>query len=275
MPVTVDHEEHVAVVTLDRPEKRNAMDAEMTAALDDALNRLDDDPAVRVIVLASSSKVFSAGTDLRTGSGGPTGRGGPYGIARRAHGTPIVAAVEGAALGGGFEIVLACDLVVASTGASFGLPEVSRGVVATCGGLFRAPRALPLNLATELLLTGDPIDARRAAELGLVNRMTEEGGALREAVALATRIARNSPVAVAATLRAVHLHAGALDQLGWSPPTMPHTRCSPHPTPPRASAPSSNAAHPPGRGRHSPERASRPDQSSPVPAPSAVEPRVS
>ena len=215
MPVTVEHEEHVAVVTLDRPEKRNAMDAEMTAALDDALNRLDDDPGVRVIVLASSSSVFSAGTDLRTGSGGPTGRGGPYGIARRTHRTPIVAAVEGPALGGGFEIVLACDLVVASTGASFGLPEVSRGVVATCGGLFRAHRALPLNLATELLLTGDPIDARRASELGLVNRLTEEGGALREAVALATRIARNSPVAVAATLRSLQLHAGALDQLGW------------------------------------------------------------
>jgi len=87
--------------------------------------------------------------------------------------------------------------------------------VATCGGLFRTHRALPLNLATELLLTGDPIDARRAAELGLVNRITEEGSALREAVALAARIARNSPVAVAATLRSVHLHAGALDQLGW------------------------------------------------------------
>jgi len=216
VPVKVDHDGHVAVVTLDRPEKRNAMDAEMTAALDDALNRLDDDPGVRAIVLASSSSVFSAGTDLRTGSGGPTGRGGPYGIARRIHRTPIVAAVEGPALGGGFEIVLACDLVVASTGASFGLPEVSRGVVATCGGLFRAPRALPLNLATELLLTGDPIDARRASELGLVNRLTDEGAALGEAVALATRIARNSPVAVGATLRSLHLHAGALDHLGWA-----------------------------------------------------------
>jgi len=215
VPVRVEHDEHVAVVTLARPEKRNAMDAEMPAALDDARNRLDDDPGVRAIVLAGSSTVFSAGTDLRTGSGGPTGRGGPYGIARRIRRTPVVAAVEGPALGGGFEIVLACDLVVASTAASFGLPEVSRGVVATCGGLFRGPRSLPLNLATELLLTGDPVDARRAAELGLVNRLTEEGGALREAVALAARIARNSPVAVGATLRSVHLSAGALDQLGW------------------------------------------------------------
>src|SRR3954466_8863738 len=203
MPVTVDHEDHVAVVTLDRPEKRNAMDAEMTAALDDALNRLDDDPGVRVVVLASSSSVFSAGTDLRTGSGGPTGRGGLYGVTRRTRRVPLIAAVEGPALGGGFEIVLACDLVVASTAASFGLPEVSRGVVATCGGLFRGPRALPVNVATELLLTGEPVDARRALELGLVNRLTDVGGALDAALALAARIAQNSPVAVQATLRSI------------------------------------------------------------------------
>jgi enoyl-CoA hydratase/carnithine racemase len=205
----------VGLVTLDRPEKRNAMDAEMTAALSAALDELDDDPATRVVVLTSSARVFSAGTDLATGSGGPTGRGGPYGIARRTRRIPLIAAVEGPALGGGFEIVLACDLVVASATASFGLPEVSRGLVATCGGLFRGPRALPLNLATELLLTGDPIDARRAAELGLVNRITAEGAALDEALALAGRIAANSPVAVQATLRSIHTVAAALDHLGW------------------------------------------------------------
>ncbi|TFV69747.1 enoyl-CoA hydratase [Blastococcus sp. CT_GayMR20] len=215
MPVRVDRDGHVAVVTLDRPEKRNAMDAPMTAALDAALNALDDDPAVRSIVLASSSRVFSAGTDLATGSGGPTGRGGPYGITRRVRRVPLVAAVEGPALGGGFEIVLSCDLVVASTTASFGLPEVSRGVVATCGGLFRGPRALPVNVATELLLTGDPIDSRRALDLGLVNRLTDSGGALDGALALARRIATNSPVAVQATLRSVHTHVAAADHLGW------------------------------------------------------------
>jgi enoyl-CoA hydratase len=215
VPVRVDRHGHVAVVTLDRPEKRNAMDAEMTAALDSALNELDDDPTVRAIVLASSARVFSAGTDLATGSGGPTGRGGPYGITRRTRRVPIVAAVEGPALGGGFEIVLACDLVVASATASFGLPEVSRGVVATCGGLFRGPRALPLNVATELLLTGDPIDAQRALDLGLANRLTEEGAALDEALTLADRIASNSPVAVQATLRSIHTHVAASDHLGW------------------------------------------------------------
>jgi enoyl-CoA hydratase len=215
VPVRVDRSEHVAVVTLDRPEKRNAMDAEMTAALDSALNTLDDDPTVRALVLAGSGQAFSAGTDLATGSGGPTGRGGPYGITRRTRRVPLVAAVEGPALGGGFEIVLACDLVVASTAASFGLPEVSRGVVATCGGLFRGPRALPLNVATELLLTGDPIDARRALDLGLVNRLTDEGSALDEALTLARRIATNSPVAVQATLRSIQIHATASDHLGW------------------------------------------------------------
>jgi enoyl-CoA hydratase len=215
VPVNVSQRERVAVVTLDRPEKRNAMDAEMTTALDGALNRLDDDAGVRAIVLASSSHVFSAGTDLATGSGGPTGRGGPYGITRRTRRTPLVAAVEGPALGGGFEIVLACDLVVASSAASFGLPEVSRGVVATCGGLFRGPRALALNVATELLLTGDPIGSQRAVELGLVNRLTNPGGALDEALTLAGRIAQNSPVAVQATLRSIHAHVGALNHLGW------------------------------------------------------------
>ena len=215
MPVRFDRREHVAVVTLDRPEKRNAMDADMTAALDAALNELDGDPSVRAIVLAGTGPAFSAGTDLATGSGGPTGRGGHYGVTRRIRRVPLIAAVEGPALGGGFEIVLACDLVVASTAASFGLPEVSRGVIATCGGLFRGPRALPVNLATELLLTGDPIDARRALELGLVNRLTDEGGALDAALALAARIAQNSPVAVQATLRSIQTHVAALDHLGW------------------------------------------------------------
>jgi len=215
VPVRAERRGQVGLITLDRPEKRNAMDAGMTAGLDAALNGLDDDPAVRVIVLASSSRVFCAGTDLATGSGGPTGRGGPYGVTRRIRRVPLIAAVEGAAFGGGFEIVLACDLVVASTSAVFGLPEVSRGVVATCGGLFRGPRALPLNVAAELLLTGDPIDAGRARELGVVNHLTDEGAALDRALALAERITRNSPVAVQATLRSIHTHAAALDHLGW------------------------------------------------------------
>ena len=215
MPVRTDRHGPVAVVTLDRPAKRNAMDAEMTAGLDAALNELDGDRAVRAIVLAGAGPVFSAGTDLATGSGGPTGRGGPYGVTRRTRRVPLIAAVEGPALGGGFEIVLACDLVVASTAASFGLPEVSRGVVATCGGLFRGPRTLPVNLATELLLTGDPIDARRALELGLVNRLTDEGGALEVALELAATIAANGPLAVAVTKQIARSARDWTTEEGW------------------------------------------------------------
>ena len=129
-------------------------------------------------VLTGTTDVFSAGSDLTAGGDYLTARGGEYGIIRRRRRKPLIAAVEGPALGGGLEIVLACDLVVAASTARFGLPEVSIGVVPTCAGLFRAPRALPLNVARQLILTGRPIDARRAYEVGFVNVLTEPGGAL-------------------------------------------------------------------------------------------------
>jgi enoyl-CoA hydratase/carnithine racemase len=128
----------------------------------------------------------------------------------------LIAAVEGLALGGGMELVLACDLVVAGRGATFGLPEVARGVVATCGALVRAPRALPLNVARELLLTGDRLGAERAERLGFVNVLADDGHALDEAVALAERICRNSPVAARASLRALAETVGRDDELGWA-----------------------------------------------------------
>ena len=215
MPVRVLRQGGSAVCTLDRPDKRNAMDPEMTASLDRALNDLDDDSEVRAVVLAAAGTTFCAGTDLRLGSGEPTDRGGYYGITRRVRTTPIIAAVEGAAFGGGFEIVLSCDVVIASRSATFGLPEVSRGVVATTGGLFRAPRALPPMIAAELLLTGDPLDAARAAALGLVNRVVDDGQALTVALEIAERISRNSPAAVRATLTAMHAITGRDDLLGW------------------------------------------------------------
>ena len=130
---------------------------------------------------------FSAGTDLAVGAGPPTPRGGGYGVVRRDRATPLIAAVEGLAYGGGFEIVLACDLVVAARTARFALPETARGLVANCGALFRAPRALPLNIAREMLLTGDPLDAERAWSLGLVNRLVEPGTAEQAALELAER----------------------------------------------------------------------------------------
>ena len=145
-----------------------------------------------------------------------TDRGGEYGLIRRDRRTPLVAAVEGFALGGGMEIALACDLVVAATDARFGLPEVTIGLVPTCGGLFRGPRALPVNIARELALTGEPMSATRAYELGFVNRITDPGSALDEALRMASRITRNAPIAVQASLRAIRDAIGD-DETAWVP----------------------------------------------------------
>jgi len=191
------------VVTLRRVEKRNAIDEDMALGIDEAMNELEDDDDLWVGIVTGGTEVFSAGSDLRVGSGPGTARGGPYGVIRRRRVKPLVAAVEGPALGGGMEIVLACDLVVASRTATFGLPEVRRGLLALYGGVFRAARALPLNVAREIVLTGDPIDAERAERLGLVNVLAAPGRALEEAVRLAERICVNSPVAVRQSLRLV------------------------------------------------------------------------
>jgi enoyl-CoA hydratase/carnithine racemase len=192
----------VLVIELRRPEKRNAMDRELTDGLSAALDRLEDDPDLWAGVLTGGPSSFSAGTDLKVGSTS-TPRGGPYGIIRRQRHTPLIAAVEGAALGGGTEIVLACDLVVASETAFFGLPEAELGLVPNCAGLFRAPRALPLNVARELLLTCERLDVERAERLGLVNRVVPAGQALEAAVAMAETIATRGPVAVRETMKAI------------------------------------------------------------------------
>lgn len=205
----------VLVLTMSRPGARNAIDRVMADEIDAGLRRLDDDPDLWAGVLAGSDTHFSAGSDLRAGGDYVTDEGGEYGLIRRARRKPLVAAVEGPALGGGLEMVLACDVVVASASASFGLPEVRRGVVPTCAGLFRGPRALPLNVARELVLTGDPMSADRAFQLGLVNRMTEPGGASRGAQELAERICANSPIAVRACLGAMAQLVVAQDELGW------------------------------------------------------------
>jgi enoyl-CoA hydratase len=205
----------VLVITMERTEKRNAIDRAMADALDDALNLLDDDDQLWAGVLAGSPDVFSAGSDLTAGGDYATARGGEYGIIRRRRKKPLIAAVEGPALGGGLEVVLACDLVVASNSARFGLPEVSIGVIPTCAGLFRAPRALPLNLSRQLILTGRPIDAARGYQVGFVNVLTPAGDALEEAVALAQQLCANAPVSVQSCLAAVNDIVGADDELGW------------------------------------------------------------
>ena len=215
MPVTTERRGRILVARLDRPEKRNAMNAEMTRGLDGAMNELEDDDALWAGVLAGADGVFSAGSDLCDGQHNTTERGGPYGVVRRRRAKPLVAAVDGLAYGGGFEMVLACDLVVASRRASFALPEVKRGLFALYGGPLRAAHALPLNVARELALTGDPLAAERAERLGLVNVLCEEGRAVDEAVALAERICANGPVAVRATLRAINEPIEAADELAW------------------------------------------------------------
>jgi len=215
MTVHVDRRDAVTVITIDRPEKRNAIDGATTLALDAAFNDFADDDSSLVAVLTGGPKFFCAGTDIVAWAGPPTERGGPYGIARRDLHKPVIAAVEGVAAGGGFEIALAATMIVASTSATFSFPEVKLGLIAECGGLFRAPRALPLNIARELLLTGRPLPAQRAYELGVVNRLTEPGQTLSEALELAAEIAALAPVAVRESLVAVEALYAEADRTGW------------------------------------------------------------
>ncbi|MFA5632287.1 MAG: enoyl-CoA hydratase-related protein [Porticoccaceae bacterium] len=213
--VQTRRETDVLIITLQREDRRNAIDRSMADAIDAALNLLDDDGEIRCGVLTGGTRVFCAGSDLRSKGDYVTSRGGEYGIIRRRRRKPLVAAVEGLALGGGMEIALACDLVVAADNARFGLPEVMRGVVPTCGALFRAVQALPPNLAREMILTGEPIDAPRAYAAGWVNRLAQPGQALSEALALAQRISANAPLSVQGSLEAMNSWLACHDREGW------------------------------------------------------------
>jgi len=205
----------VCIITLHRRDKRNAFDPELTDALNQALDQFEDDPAQWVAVLSGGPEMFSAGSDLKEGSG-QTQRGGEYGIIRRKRLKPIIAAAEGLALGGGMEILFCCDLIVAATDLRLGLPEVKRGVLPTSGGLFRALRSLPLHIAKELVLTGEELSADRAFQHGLVNRLVEPGRALEEAVRLAEQIATNSPTSTRNSVQAMERILAEGDTLGWA-----------------------------------------------------------
>ncbi len=205
----------VALLTIDRPEARNAVNGDVARGMEEAIDQLEADDEVWVGVLTGNGPVFSAGADLKAISAGKVGelqteRGGFGGIATRERTKPIIAAVDGPALAGGTEIVLACDLVVASTEARFGIPEVKRSLVAAAGGLFRLPRKLPFNIAMELALTGDPISAERAHHFGLVNRLVEPGTVVDVALELAEAICANAPLAVRESRRLV-LESVAID----------------------------------------------------------------
>jgi enoyl-CoA hydratase/carnithine racemase len=212
--VTVRFEvaEGIALITLDRPERRNAIDLPTAEALSNALTEMDDRADVVVGIIHGNGPVFSAGMDLKViAAGGPRpivpGRGA-FGIVENPPAKPLIAAVEGAALAGGFEIALACDLIVAADNASFGLPEVKRGLAAAAGGAVRLPQRVPYSQAMRMILTGEPISAQRAFELGLVIELTAPGGALAAAQALARAIAVNAPLAVRTSKRVVQLVQG-------------------------------------------------------------------
>jgi len=209
-----------AVVIIDRPEARNAVNPDVARGIEAALDVAEQDDEVRALVITGTPPVFCAGADLKAISAGrvaelDTERGGFGGMTRRKRGKPLIAAVEGPALAGGTELVLACDLVVAASDARFGIPEVKRGLVAGAGGLFRLGERIPINLAMECALTGDPIDAETAHRHGLVNRLTAPGEAVAEALRLAEAIAANAPVAVRESRAVVLECTGGDESASW------------------------------------------------------------
>jgi enoyl-CoA hydratase len=218
--VESEQRDRVGIATLNRPEARNAVNGDLANAMEAVLDDFEADDAITVVIITGNGSTFCAGADLKKvakGQGGElaTKKGGFGGIVTRRYPKPIIAAVNGPALAGGFEIVLSCDLVVAADVAKFGLPEVKRGLFAAAGGLIRLPKRVPLALATELAITGDPIGADRALQLGLVNRVVPVDQVLDEALALAGRIAVNGPLAVRNTLTMVHEAADLTEEQAW------------------------------------------------------------
>jgi enoyl-CoA hydratase len=203
----------VLLITLNRPEVRNAVNAALAAGVADALEELDGDEGLSVGVLTGAGGFFSAGMDLGAfvkGESAWFGDRGFAGITQRAARKPLIAAIEGFALAGGMEIALACDLIVAARGAKMGIPETKRSLVAAGGALLRMPRRMPYHVVMELALTGDPMPAERFHEFGLVNRLVEPGSAVEGALELAASLAKNGPLALIATKQILQ------EQFDWS-----------------------------------------------------------
>ena len=213
---------NVEILTINRPEARNAINGAVSKAMSALMDELAEDPDCWVVVITGSGdKAFSAGMDLKAFSSGEGGdimgaSGGFGGLTQRDFPKPIIAAVNGSALAGGFEIMLSCDLVVAADHATFGIPEAKRGLIAGAGGLIRMPKRLPMAVALELAMTGDPIDAERAYALGLVNKVVPGDALLAEAVALAERIAANAPLAVRYSKSVMKRAAEVPESEGWT-----------------------------------------------------------
>ncbi len=213
---------HVEILTINRPEARNAIDGEVTSLLGGAFDELEEDGDAWVVILTGAGdKSFSAGMDLKAFARGEGGaiigaKGGFAGIIQRDFPKPLIAAVNGTALGGGCEIALACDLVVAAEHATFGVPEVKRGLFPGAGGLLRLQRRIPLTFALEMALTGEPVSAERAQGLGLVNRVVPAESLIDEALSLAEKIAENAPLAVRWSKKIMRDSIYLTEDQGWT-----------------------------------------------------------
>jgi enoyl-CoA hydratase len=212
---------NVEILTINRPEARNAINGAVSRAMSSIMDELARDADCWVVVITGSGeKAFSAGMDLKAFSSGEGGdiigaSGGFAGVTQREFPKPIIAAVNGSALAGGFEIMLSCDLVVAADHATFGIPEAKRGLIAGAGGLIRMPKRLPMAIALEMAMTGDPIDAPRAYALGLVNKVVPSADLMNETIALAERIAANAPLAVRHSKKVMKHAAEVAEEEGW------------------------------------------------------------
>lgn len=216
--VLTERRDGVLLITLNRPDARNAVNAALAEGVAATLDELDADDDLSVGVLTGAGKGFSSGMDLKAFVAGES----PYaadrgfaGITQRASEKPLIAAIEGFAVAGGFEVALSCDLIVAARGARLGIPEAKRSLVAAGGALLRLPQRIPYHVAMELALTGDPIDAERGYELGIVNRLAEPGGAVDAALELAAEVARNGPLALKASKKIVQRSGDWTEAEAW------------------------------------------------------------
>src|SRR5436305_14894058 len=217
--ILTEDRDGILIITINRPDARNAVNGDVANGMAQALDRLDAEDDLRVGIVTGAGGYFSAGMDLKAFMQGQTpyaGDGGFAGITQRAARKPLIAAVEGFALAGGFEIALSCDLIVASREARFGIPEVKRSLVAAAGALLRLPKRIPYHLAMELALTGEPIGAERAYEIGIVNRLADAGSALDDAVALAQAITKNAPLALIASKQIIQAAMDWTREEGWA-----------------------------------------------------------
>jgi enoyl-CoA hydratase len=201
MEVEYEKQDRLAIITLNRPEARNAVNGALARRMEEILDAYESDPALWVAILTANGPAFCAGADLKEIAAGrgnelSTAKGGFAGLVKRDRKKPLIAAVTGSALAGGTEIALACDMIVCSTDTNFGLPEVKRSLVAGAGGIFRLPRVIGMAPALEVIMTGDPLPAQRAYQLGMVNQVVAASEVMQAAKSLAARVVAAAPVAV-------------------------------------------------------------------------------